>query len=169
LVTLQRGIFKGLENLRTLLLNDCEIRNIDVNCFKPMKNLKILNISGNTLNIIYKSMFDSLEKLEKLFLKSSNVQIIERRAFSGLLCLKELDLSSNPISVISDSLPLDELTQLEKLNLTRCRNIKNCELKSLIRLTSLKELDLPDTFEEISSFISTDMFPNMEHVSLEAC
>ncbi len=159
----------GLTNLETLLLNDCQIKSIDGKCFQPLKNLKLLNLSRNTLKLVYTGMFNGLEKLEKLLLKSSSVQIIERRAFSGLHCLKELDLSSNPISVISDSLSPDGVSQLEKLNLTRCRNIKKSELKSLVHLTSLKELDLPNTFEEFGSAMLTSMFSNMEYVSLEAC
>ena len=101
--------------LTRLNLSSCEITDLPVDMFLPMKNLKVLDLSYNKLRHLKAKMFLNQGHLE-LFLFRSNSEslIIEPEAFVGLVSLKYLDLSTLQIERISKgsfaTLHLKELT-----------------------------------------------------------
>lgn len=145
-------LFKNLNKLKKLLLNDNKLHYLDGDKFQGLVELEELNITFNNLNNILPGTFNSdlrnlkllnlshnklcfnkgleyfsnLVNLEQLCLNNNVIDQIEKHTFNGLINLKLLNLSFNNIKIINK----DTFQHLE--------NLENCKLnKKVIRNNNL--------------------------------
>ncbi|GFY46912.1 relaxin receptor 1 [Trichonephila inaurata madagascariensis] len=120
---IQPGAFKGLQNLRWLLLQNNSLRDpLNMTVFEdipfievldltdnkltklgalpPLERLFWLGLSKNRLEQITKSTFKALKNLEVLILKNNAIEDIEESSFSSLRKLVELDISYNRLKYL---------------------------------------------------------------------
>uniref|UniRef100_A0A915ILR4 Ig-like domain-containing protein n=1 Tax=Romanomermis culicivorax TaxID=13658 RepID=A0A915ILR4_ROMCU len=129
------------------LPKDVEILNLENNGLEVLqakdllgyKNLQGLALSNNSLTTLDDFVFGNLHKLEILNLRFNNLTKIEMNTFSGLSTLTVLNLDQNSIDQI-DGDSFKDLTSLKYLNLkgNRLQNFSVRILKPLIKLRNLK-------------------------------
>tara|TARA_Y100000588_G_scaffold392014_1_gene502483 strand:- start:1466 stop:2512 length:1047 start_codon:yes stop_codon:yes gene_type:complete len=117
---------------------------------KDLEQVKILNVGG----ISYTKPLAELQNLEELTLTSNT--ITDLTPIAQLKKLRQLDLSAeyitDPLRMLSDILPLSELTELEDLWLSH-NSIH--DLSPLADLTKLKQLHVwPNPITELSPLSS---------------
>lgn len=122
---LTRMIFKGLENLENLLMNEMNKNGrktqLPRELFTNLINLRKLSVSGNRLTQIDLKIFTNMFNLEELDLSNNQIQYIDAAGavlFKGLNNLKFLDLSSNKLIHLNEIAVFSSLVSLEVLNLS---------------------------------------------------
>ena len=123
-----------------LILSKNSIRKINLEALKGLKELKVLDMSGNMISTIPDNTFQTLIKLETLNLVDNYIKCIGAKAFHGLVSLKYLSLTENMISQIPES-SFQDLTSLTHLYLGENALYCDCDLKWLARLVQEKGLD----------------------------
>lgn len=130
--------FKGIRNLRLLMLENNMLKNISYRALKPLKNLKEVWLSNNQLFYIPQGLPTNLETLyldnnhvyeiqSHLFLNHSKLRIISLEmnriqriygeSFRGLQGVQQINLQFNDISMIPDG-TFSDLSALTTLQLS---------------------------------------------------
>ena len=123
-----------------LILSDNVIRKINLEALKGLKELKVLDLSGNMISSVPDNTFQTLIKLETLNLVNNYIKCIGVKAFHGLVSLKYLSLTENMISQIPET-SFQDLSSLTHLYLGENKLYCDCDLKWLARLVQEKGLD----------------------------
>ena len=110
-------MFRGLVNLRQLILAKNNISFIDAGSFLPLINLIELDLSGNKLTMINRDMFKGLNKLETLDLSQNKISQIRPNSFDDLVKLKKLNLSQNELTALDQQDLFEQLHELKDVNL----------------------------------------------------
>jgi hypothetical protein len=143
-VTIHQKTFKGLVNLKYLIINSYHLREIENGTFDGLRSLKELHLTtvtqGSNLNLIKDYLFIDLVNLEKLNLSYNQIGSIEENTFKNLINLKELYLNNNKIIIIHTN-AFQYLINLEILNLSN-NQIGSIEENTFKNLINLKELYL---------------------------
>uniref|UniRef100_A0A8C3R119 TIR domain-containing protein n=1 Tax=Cyanoderma ruficeps TaxID=181631 RepID=A0A8C3R119_9PASS len=101
LVTIGKGAFRNLPNLRVLDLGDNKILQLDLDAFVGLPSLTILCLFHNSLgdSILEESYFQDLRSLEELDLSGNKItKLHPHPLFYNLTALKSVNLESNRIS-----------------------------------------------------------------------
>lgn len=86
------------EDLLTLSIVDCGIREIHYQTFSKGINLRALRVVGNEISILQRSIFPKiLPKLTAMDFSRNRIAYIEAGFFDGMQKLVELNLDSNPL------------------------------------------------------------------------
>nr|XP_060614551.1 toll-like receptor 5 [Anolis sagrei ordinatus] len=111
--------FSAFPDLDVLLLRSNEIAQIQDGAFAGLKELRVLDLSGNLLGALYEESLRALRPspLHHLVLASNNIGAIQHNALEGLNALETLDLEDNSLSKI----PPGNLPSLLRLTLRRNR------------------------------------------------
>jgi Leucine-rich repeat (LRR) protein len=119
--------------LTVLLLNNQELTDSELARLSEMKNLKILDLSGNNLVSLDWCVAD-IETLEELILANNNIENISQiKRFPNV---KILDISDNEITDLSS------IEKLSKLYLLRAGNNQIADITKLTNLNNLQWLYL---------------------------
>lgn len=138
---LHKDAFKGLKQLMELDLQGNALEEISQPmAFRDLKNLKILNLSRNTILSISVGAFDYLSDLQRLLLRENQLLSVPEAGINTLDRLEELDLDRNLIQEVS--LPRN----LHSLQILRLRSnlIATLSNESFEHTSSLRHLDLSD-------------------------
>lgn len=138
---LGENVFKGLENLKILILEENKIEEICPNAFTSLKKLEKLNLSRNMIQQLQQGVFSSLTFLKNLYLEHNLLTCLEDNLFDGLEKLEILDLSSNKIKNLGGNQIFNCLNQLKELN-SAFNQIDNLEDGIFSHLSSLEILGL---------------------------
>lgn len=98
-LTIENGKLKSVKFIElsdTLDLSNLGLSEIDRNAFEHVTNIKILNLSSNSLTNLPPAIFSDLKNLIKLSLARNKIDNLGT-PFVGLEKLNELDISYNPI------------------------------------------------------------------------
>ncbi|KAM9710105.1 toll-like receptor 7 [Menidia menidia] len=127
-----------------------------VNYFKKLKNLNVLDISHNNLNVILPDVFSGLpDKLSELYIRNNRLKSFDWGNLKRLRYLQVLDLSGNSLTTVPQVLSTCT-TSLEKLVLHK-NQIQKLTENFLRDAFSLKYLDL--SFNHIQ-YIEKSSFPD---------
>ncbi|XP_047992478.1 carboxypeptidase N subunit 2-like [Leguminivora glycinivorella] len=97
--------FSSMKVLQELNLDNNVIRHIDGEVFKPLVNLKTINLASNKLSYIPEGMFQ-IQTLETIYLNDNAIGYVSPTAFGS--SIKTLDLSANRLAY----LPKDFVSKL---------------------------------------------------------
>ncbi|XP_012257101.2 peroxidasin [Athalia rosae] len=126
------GAFDGLDELRTLLLNDNQIKYLESGAFAGLKNLRVLYLYQNRIKRIAPGTFAGLPNLEQLYLHDNYLKDIEVGTFSDLSSLERLFLQNNKL----ERLPADAFRNvgpMTRLRLDSNALVCDCGLVWLVK------------------------------------
>lgn len=108
------GLFSSMISLQTLLINDCQLHEINPLWFENLPNLRILNMYNNDIRQVPADAFVSLENLMILNLERASLRNISANAFRSLSSLQFLYLDENHIEDLPNGIfaPLTSLNDL---------------------------------------------------------
>ena len=129
------SFLENLSQLQFLYLSDNQIQ--DISFLENLSQLQELGLSDNKIQDI--SFLENLSQLKDLDLSSNKIQDIS--FLQNLSQLKDLDLSDNKIQDISF---LQNLSQLQDLNLRNNQIQDIWQLKGILNLENLYDIDLTD-------------------------
>ncbi|RWS12680.1 chaoptin-like protein [Dinothrombium tinctorium] len=138
--------FLQLHALRVLDLSFNQIRALDSNIFKGLKNLTYLTLEGNELKETPMSSLSSLTALQELNLGSNYINELSTAFPSALKNLKRLNLTNNQVHVVKSGV-FAPLSSLETLQLAY-NKLRELSALAMDGLFNLKTLDLSHNFFE---------------------
>jgi Leucine-rich repeat (LRR) protein len=127
--------FKPLVNLKRLDLSHCKIRLINKDFFNGLRNLVYLNLSNNKIEFFIAETFDPLVKLATLDLNMNEIKL-KKIVFKNLSNLKVLKIKLKSIDDCKVFEFTKELKELH-LNMNHCDHVKGALLESLRDLEKL--------------------------------
>ncbi len=98
---LTKELFKPLENLIELFLNENHFHQLPSQIFDELINLKILDLSQNKLRSLEKDIFNQLTKLEELDLSNNSLSKLDETIFDNLSNLLQLNIQNNHIETFT--------------------------------------------------------------------
>lgn len=132
--------FNGLDKLEKLFLNWSPLLIIRTNVFTGMNNLLTLYVNSNEMNMIQEGVFD-LPKLITLNLSHNKLTTLSDLTFCKLPNLQELYLNHNKLTRIGQSLNINCLTNIRRIDLNH-NLINDIHLLEFAKLSRLEWLDL---------------------------
>ncbi|XP_046606804.1 peroxidasin [Neodiprion virginianus] len=132
IVEIDPRVFRGLNELHTLLLNDNQIRYVPAKAFSDLPNLRKLYLYKNRIASIEPDSFNGLVKLEQLYLHNNYLTEIKDGTFNNLAKLERLFLQNNKIA----HLPADAFRNvgpMTRLRLDSNSLVCDCDLMWLVQ------------------------------------
>jgi hypothetical protein len=125
---LQLDFFKGNDKLDTVIMTNAKIQKMDPGAFHPLKNLKTVDLSHNSLSAVPPELFTQNPKLQNVSLRG------------------------NPLTMQPLDPPILNSSSLHYLNLKNCK-LSNLSTTSLSQVPNVLFLDLSDNrFAELSAY-----------------
>ena len=121
LTMVDQAMFRGLDNLFLLQLQDNVISSIAEESFKNLKKLKRLYLPLNDLTHLTTRMFKGLESVNTLSFYDNNIISVEKGTFPKLNNLKHLALSFNDLEEIPDGM-FDGLDSTDEIGIYLSNN-----------------------------------------------
>lgn len=130
---------KKLQPIISLILNNNQIDQLEINQFVSLKNLQALNISNNQIKIIRTHTFNGFNRLLFLSLDNNKISSIEKESFKDLTSLFALHLKNNQIEKIEHNwlVNYQPSTLAIDLSFNQIETISNQELTSFKDVSSL--------------------------------
>ena len=100
-------VWKPLGNLRVLNLYNNSIERIPSGYFRYLHNLRYLYLAKNKIFVLEPGSFSGLSKLESLDINDNNVSVLPPGVFKGLIAVSDLRMGGNQISHIHKEAFLD--------------------------------------------------------------
>jgi Leucine-rich repeat (LRR) protein len=140
--TLKKESFRPLINLKSLDLSWCKMKEIESGAFEGLSNLTQLNMSQTSLKKLNTGCFRGLVGLKELSLsKSFDLSSLTAGVFTDLKSVEKIDMSlSTSIKFLPSSI-FSGLSQLKHLNLSQCK-IELVRPDAFDGLVNLEILDL---------------------------
>ncbi|KAL9642703.1 hypothetical protein ABK040_009782 [Willaertia magna] len=170
---------EAIRNLKTFSIsfNQSNLNGKFIKILENLKNLEILDISGNTTisgnNLEYICNLSSLKQLylNDLNLKDSKIKLF-LKSVEKLNNLNILDLENNEITIVSLELLVEKAKQLTSLDLSGNGGLD--DLSVLLKLKNLRNLTLDSMDQELISNLLTLYSKEselclIEELSLEEC
>lgn len=151
LPVLYTNIF-GTNYIRSLVIENCQVKDIKMETFRSLQSLRVLKIEGNLIRRIKQFVFSDTH-IESLHLPNNKIQFIDNNAFQGMNYLEVLNLTNNELTYFDTKTLLGGMPSLKSLTLS-----KNL-LKSLAQ----------DTFDEIYNLNDLDLSKNQLSVVSSGC
>ncbi|KAM0680901.1 hypothetical protein GINT2_000683 [Glugoides intestinalis] len=131
-------IIRFMKNIKRLYINGIkELEKIPDLLFDGLVNLKSLRLENNNIKELQPNIFNNLQKLEFLYLSKNKLTEFPEGVLRKLRSLQTLDLSGNEIQ----SFPIGFFTDLTNLKLLLLSNNKLTEIpSSILSLTNLETL-----------------------------
>ncbi|KAM0679751.1 hypothetical protein GINT2_002161 [Glugoides intestinalis] len=131
-------IIRFMKNIKRLYINGIkELEKIPDLLFDGLVNLKSLRLENNNIKELQPNIFNNLQKLEFLYLSNNKLTEFPEGVLRKLRSLQTLDLSGNEIQ----SFPIGFFTDLTNLKLLLLSNNKLTEIpSSILSLTNLETL-----------------------------
>ena len=152
----------NLVKLETLILSANHISALtDISTFCFTKNLKLLNLSVNQLEMIPSMLFDSLIKLETLDLSSNKIVLLQAFSFNNLVNLRNIYLEENdPNLEMKSNLTFTQFESVQNIYLsTSILNIQN-NVRIILNLFEEKKKTLNKTVLKRAFFKSLFLISN---------
>jgi Leucine-rich repeat (LRR) protein len=160
-INLETSTFQNLIDLEKLDLSYNYIERADYsNIFAYNKNLRILNISHNSLSSLNNQSFNGLN-LTELHLRNCQISYLTEELFNGLVNLTGLYLSDNKIMSLPDGI-FQNITNLKYLNISH-NQISKLPSNLFNSLVNLEELNLGEN--EITN-IPMGLFDNLNSLKI---
>ncbi|XP_063632810.1 peroxidasin [Cydia splendana] len=127
------GVFSHMHHLRSLLLNDNQLRALRSGAFHGLRRLKYLYLYRNRIKNIDPDVFKGLPHLEQLYLHVNEIHEIQADTFSNMPRLERLYMHNNRLAHV----PFGSFTgmpKLRKLRLDSNALVCDCSVLWLVRM-----------------------------------
>ena len=151
-------------SLSTLSLQHQRLSSMPLDMLRSLSNLRRLDITHTGVSEVGQKAFVQNTALETLDLSSNRIHHLHQLAFSGLAGrLLHLSLSDNPIGTIAALEPIQTLTELSKLILSK---IGLSDLTEPIFLKNKQSLKILALDENDIGFLNSDMLSGVRNTLL---
>jgi Leucine-rich repeat (LRR) protein len=151
---------KGLDELRIIKADFCNIKKIDVGAFNGLPKLEHLSVQSNEISEITPGTFEKLCRLEYLHLARNRIEHLGANIFYGLVNLKYIFLQENELQYVHPDTFLG-LPSFQRLYLSENSGLQIPTDLHFINSLSLKQLAISDC--NISS-VSVETFANVSEL-----
>lgn len=134
--------FKPLINLRSLVIAGINLTEIPDNALVGLDNLESISFYDNRLMKVPHTALQKVVNLKFLDLNKNPIHRIRRGDFSNMLHLKELGINNMPELISIDSLAVDNLPDLRKIEATNNPRLSYIHPSAFFRLPKLESLML---------------------------
>ncbi|XP_053320687.1 leucine-rich repeat neuronal protein 3 [Spea bombifrons] len=184
--------FEAMSNLEILMIGDNPIMKIEDRNFKPLINLRSLVLAGINLTQIPDDSFIGLDNLESislydnkfvevpavtlqkvlklkfLDLNKNPIRRIQRGDFRNMMHLKELGINNMPELVSVDSLAIENLPDLRKIEATNNPKLAYIHPNAFYRLPKLETLMLNSNSLSALYRSTIEALPNLKEISIHS-
>ena len=158
--------FWGLKNLKVLNLTHNSLSTLMDSNFKGVGSLKHLDLSYNEIQSVPSAAFRYVKHLHSLNLSHNKIKQLVTRIFFGLTRLEHLDLSDNPLGSIVPEL-FSDTPVLKKLSCAACQ-LEEIHENVLKMISEVKDLDfrnnnlltIPEGISALESLMSVKLDGN---------
>ncbi|KFZ68289.1 Leucine-rich repeat neuronal protein 3 [Podiceps cristatus] len=189
---INRKWFEATPNLEILMIGENPIIRIEDMNFKPLINLRSLVLAGINLTEIPDNALVGLDKLESISFydnrfvrvphialqKATNLKFLDLNKnpinrirqgdFSNMLHLKELGINNMPELISIDSLAVDNLPDLRKIEATNNPRLSYIHPNAFYRLPKLESLMLNSNALSALYRSTIESLPNLKEVSIHS-
>lgn len=134
--------FWGLKDLKVLNLTHNSLSTLMDTNFKGISGLKHLDLSYNLIESVPSAVFRDVKHLHSLSLAHNRISNLVTRIFFGLTRLEHLDLSFNPLGELKPEI-FSDVPSLKKLSCAACK-LQIVGNSILEMISDIKDLDLRD-------------------------
>ena len=113
-------VFHDLTNIKVLNLSHNSLQDLDNDLFKHMGNLKVLDLSFNKLNNLPHDIFEVLEDLKSLHINDNELEYIHPSSIGNLTSLHTLRIDSNALETLHESALPQNMSSFTRLKLQVC-------------------------------------------------
>jgi hypothetical protein len=147
---IDENLFRGLNELETLILLKNKIEFIPATTLRDLKNLKLFHLRENHLNKLDAKTFQGCDNLEVIYFYYNRLKSIPNDVFNGLSNLREIYLGGN------------FLTRLDKNLFKGLKSLRELYLSH----NQISDLD-DDAFKDLDNLVS--LMLNNNRLSLLTC
>ncbi|KAM5172457.1 leucine-rich repeat neuronal protein 3 [Mantella aurantiaca] len=160
--------FKPLINLRSLVLAGINLTEIPDNAFAGLENLESISFYDNRFVNVPSVALQKVLNLKFLDLNKNPIRRIQRGDFSNMLHLKELGFNNMPDLVSIDSLAIENLPELRKIEATNNPNLSYIHPNAFYRLPKLETLMLNSNSLSALYRSTIEALPNLKEISIHS-
>ena len=118
LTALDESTFNGLSGLHTIDLSYNAISSLTNGTFRGLVNLKSLHLDYNAIRELPSGIFEDLVNLNRIDLNNNKIQSLPDNLFQRTNIIAEIRLNNNEIKYVSSIAFSNNLTYLQRLNLS---------------------------------------------------
>ncbi|KFP84984.1 Leucine-rich repeat neuronal protein 3, partial [Acanthisitta chloris] len=160
--------FKPLSNLRSLVLAGINLTEIPDNALAGLDNLESISFYDNRFVRVPHIALQKATNLKFLDLNKNPINRIRRGDFSNMLHLKELGINNMPELISIDSLAVDNLPDLRKIEATNNPRLSYIHPNAFYRLPKLESLMLNSNALSALYRSTIESLPNLKEVSIHS-
>ncbi|NXC39464.1 LRRN3 protein, partial [Penelope pileata] len=160
--------FKPLINLRSLVLAGINLTEIPDNALAGLENLESISFYDNRFVKVPHIALQKVTNLKFLDLNKNPINRIRRGDFSNMLHLKELGINNMPELISIDSLAVDNLPDLRKIEATNNPRLSYIHPNAFYRLPKLESLMLNSNALSALYRSTIESLPNLKEVSIHS-
>ncbi|NXV12998.1 LRRN3 protein, partial [Cepphus grylle] len=160
--------FKPLINLRSLVLAGVNLTEIPDNALVGLDNLESISFYDNRFVRVPHIALQKATNLKFLDLNKNPINRIRRGDFSNMLHLKELGINNMPELISIDSLAVDNLPDLRKIEATNNPRLSYIHPNAFYRLPKLESLMLNSNALSALYRSTIESLPNLKEVSIHS-
>ncbi|NWH59124.1 LRRN3 protein, partial [Geococcyx californianus] len=160
--------FKPLINLRSLVLAGINLTEIPDNALIGLDNLESISFYDNRFIRVPHIALQKAKNLKFLDLNKNPINRIRRGDFSNMLHLKELGINNMPELISIDSLAVDNLPDLRKIEATNNPRLSYIHPNAFYRLPKLESLMLNSNALSALYRSTIESLPNLKEVSIHS-
>uniref|UniRef100_A0A8C8RTU4 Leucine rich repeat neuronal 3 n=1 Tax=Pelusios castaneus TaxID=367368 RepID=A0A8C8RTU4_9SAUR len=160
--------FKPLLNLRSLVLASINLTEIPDNALVGLANLESISFYDNRFVKVPHVALQKVTNLKFLDLNKNPINRIRRGDFSNMLHLKELGINNMPELISIDSLAVDNLPDLRKIEATNNPRLSYIHPNAFYKLPKLESLMLNSNALSALYRNTIDSLPNLKEISIHS-
>ncbi|KAM5303603.1 leucine-rich repeat neuronal protein 3 [Glossophaga mutica] len=160
--------FKPLINLRSLVIAGINLTEIPDNALVGLDNLESISFYDNRLMKVPHVALQKVANLKFLDLNKNPINRIRRGDFSNMLHLKEVGINNMPELVSIDSLAVDNLPDLRKIEATNNPRLSYIHPNAFFRLPKLESLMLNSNALSALYHGTIEALPSLKEISIHS-
>ncbi|XP_037692286.1 leucine-rich repeat neuronal protein 3 [Choloepus didactylus] len=160
--------FKPLFNLRSLVIAGINLTEIPDDALVGLENLESISFYDNRLIKVPHVALQKVVNLKFLDLNKNPINRIRRGDFSNMLHLKELGINNMPELISIDSLAVDNLPDLRKIEATNNPRLSYIHPNAFFRLPKLESLMLNSNALSALYHGTIESLPNLKEISIHS-
>nr|XP_008160732.1 leucine-rich repeat neuronal protein 3 [Chrysemys picta bellii] len=168
IIKIEEMNFKPLINLRSLVLAGINLTQIPDNALVGLDNLESISFYDNRFVKVPHVALQKVTNLKFLDLNKNPINRIRRGDFSNMLHLKELGINNMPELISLDSLAVDNLPDLRKIEATNNPRLSYIHPNAFYKLPKLESLMLNSNALSALYRNTIDSLPNLKEVSIHS-
>lgn len=160
--------FQPLVKLRSLVIAGINLTEIPDDALAGLENLESISFYDNRLSKVPQVALQKAVNLKFLDLNKNPINRIRRGDFSNMLHLKELGINNMPELVSIDSLAVDNLPDLRKIEATNNPRLSYIHPNAFFRLPKLESLMLNTNALSALYHGTIESLPNLKEISIHS-